>query len=186
MDRKALISVVVVLVVLALVAVGVMIWQSSTTIAPKAAHSDNLATVGPKDFSDGIGFYYSNDGKYNFLIWKKNLFTPPNAPSERDIAVAAAQAIGVKKGVRFYSYGIDFSKLGVVPPYALGFCIVEDVKTIEGIFPIRIKPVDSPGYIYELVPPPLIDDLSSGKVKHLFWVINDQYSCKEGWVFKFQ
>ncbi len=186
MDRRALISVVVVLVVLALVAAGVITWQSSTTIGPKAAQSDNLPTVGAKDFSDGIGFYYFNDGKYNFLIWKKNLLTPENAPSESDIAAAAAQAIGVKKGVRFYSYGIDFSKLGVVPPYAMGFCIVRDVKTIEGIFPIRIKPVDGPGYIYEFVPPPLIDDLSSGKVKHLFWAINDQYSCKEGWVFKFQ
>jgi hypothetical protein len=186
MDRRTLISVIFVLVVLALVAVGVVIWQLPSTIGPKAAQSDNLATVGPKDFSDGIGFYYSNDGKYNFLIWKKNLVTPENAPSEGDIAAAAAQAIGVKKGVRFYSYGIDFSKLGVVPPYAMGFCIVRDVRTIQGIFPIRIKPVDSPGYIYELALPPLIDDLSSGKVQHLFWAINDQYSCKEAWVFKFQ
>jgi hypothetical protein len=179
-------SVVVILAVLALVAVGVTIWQSSGTIGPKAAQSDNLPTVGPKDFPDGIGFYYFNDGKYNFLIWKKNLLTPENAPSERDIAAAAAQAIGVKKGVRFYSYGIDFSKLGVVRPYAMGFCIAAPVQMSEGIFSIRIKPVDGPGYIYELVPPPLIDDLSSGKVKHLFWAINDQYSCKEGWVLKFQ
>jgi hypothetical protein len=93
MDRRALIFVIFVLAVLALAAVGVVIWQSSTTIGPKAAQSENLATVGPKDFSDGIGFYYSNDGKYNFLIWKKNLVTPENAPSEGDIGAAAAQAI---------------------------------------------------------------------------------------------
>jgi hypothetical protein len=186
MDRKPLISVLGGLVVLALAAVGVAIWQSSATIGPKAAVSDNLSTVGAKDFPDGIGFYYFNDGKYNFLLWKKNLLTPENAPSESDIAAAAAQAIGVKKGVRFYSYGIDFSKLGVVPPYAMGFCIVRDVRTIQGIFPIRIKPIDGPGYIYELVLPPLIEDLSSGKLQHLIWAINDQYSCKEAWVFKFQ
>jgi hypothetical protein len=34
--------------------------------------------------------------------------------------------------------------------------------------------------------PPLIDDLSSDKVKHLLSAINDQYSCNKEWVFKFQ
>jgi hypothetical protein len=185
MDRRALISVVVVLVVLALGAVGLVLWQS---VGPKAAQNDKLpsAGIGSKDFPDGIGVYYLNDGKYNFLIWKKKLLTPQNAPAEGDIAAAAEQAIPVKKGVRFYSYGLDFSKMGLIPPYAMGFCVVRDVRTIEGIFPVRIKPMDSPGYIYELVLPPLIDDLSSGKMKHLFWAINYQYSCNEGWVFKFQ
>jgi hypothetical protein len=185
MDRRALISVVVVFAVLALGTVGLIIWQS---IGPKAAQNDNVrsAGVGPKDFPDGIGVYYLNDGKYNFLIWKKNLLTPQNIPAERDIAAAAAQAIPVKKGVRFYSYGIDFSKVGLIPPYAMAFCVVVDVTTIEGPFPVRIKPLESPGYIYELVPPPLIDDLSSGKMKHIFWAINYQYSCADGWVFKFQ
>src|SRR5438874_1704932 len=186
MDRKALLSVVVVLVVLALVAAGLIIWQSKRIIAPKATQNDNVPSVGANDFSDGIGIYYFNDGKYNFLIWKKKLLTPEAAPSERDIAAAAEQAIRVQKGVRFYSYGLDFSKLGLIPPYAMGFCVARDVKTIEGIFPIRIKPINSHGYIYELVPPPLIDDLSSGKYKYLFWAINYQYSCNEGWVFKFQ
>ena len=80
MDRRALISVVVVvLVVLALGAVGLVLWQS---VGPKAAQNDKLpkaaqndklpsAGIGPKDFPDGIGVYYFNDGKYNFLIWKK-------------------------------------------------------------------------------------------------------------------
>lgn len=184
MDRRALISVVVVLVVLALGAVGLIVWQSA---GPKAAQNDKLpsAGIGPKDFSEGIGVYYFDEGKYNFLIWRKNLLTPQNAPAESDIAAAADQAIAVKKGVRFYTFGLDFSQMGLIPPYAMGFCVVRDVRTIEGIFPVRIKPVGGPGYVYELVLPPLIDDLSSGKIKHLFWAINYHYSCNEGWVFKF-
>jgi hypothetical protein len=185
MDRRALISVVVVVVVLALGAVALILWHS---VGPKAAQNDKLpsAGIGPKDFPDGIGVYYFNEGKYNFLTWKKNLLTSQNAPAERDIAAAVEQAIPVKKGVRFYTYGLDFSKMGLIPPYAMALCVVRDANTIEGIFPIRIKPVDNPGYIYELVLPPLIDDLSSGKIKHLFWAINYQYSCADGWVFKFQ
>ncbi len=187
MDQRVLTFSVLGIAVLALVITGlVFLLPSLGTLGPKVVQGDGPPTVGPKDFSDGIGIYYFNDGKYNFLIWKKKLFAPEAAPVERDIAVAAEQAIRVKKGVRFYSYGLDFSKLGLIPPYAMGFCVARDAKTIEGIFPIRIKPVDSQGQIYELVPPPLIDDLSSGRVKHLFWAINYQYSCNDGWVFKFQ
>jgi hypothetical protein len=187
MDQRTFIFAVIVLVVLILAAAaGLMIWQPWGMIRPQAARSDNLPTVGPKDFSDGIGIYYLNDGKYNFLIWRTKLLTSEAAPpAEKDMLAVAEQAIRVKKGVRFYSYGLEFSKWGFVPPYAMGFCVARDVKTIDGVFPIRIKPVDSPGQIYELVPPPFIDDLSSGKMQYLFWAINFQYSCNEGWVFKF-
>jgi hypothetical protein len=56
-----LISVGVLVVVLALGAVGFIIWQS---IGPKAAQNDKLpsAGIGPKDFPDGIGVYYFNQG----------------------------------------------------------------------------------------------------------------------------
>jgi hypothetical protein len=188
MHQRAIIIAVIVLLVLAVgVVAGLAIWQPWGVIRPQAAQSNSLAAVGPKDFSDGIGIYYLNDGKYNFLIWRKKLLTSENAPPvEKDMLAAAEQAIRVNKGVRFYSYGLEFSKWGFVPPYAMGFCVARDVKTIEGIFPIRIKPVDSVGQIYELVPPPFINDLSSGKMQYLFWAINYQYSCNDGWVFKFQ
>jgi len=116
MDQRVLTFSVLGIAVLALVITGlVFLLPSLGTLGPKVVQGDGPPTVGPKDFSDGIGIYYFNDGKYNFLIWKKKLFAPEAAPVERDIAVAAEQAIRVKKGVRFYSYGLDFSKLGLIP-----------------------------------------------------------------------
>src|SRR5262249_47808373 len=123
---------------------------------------------------------YYEDGKYNFLFWKKKLFTPGQPPDEKEILDAAQSAIPVKKGVRFFSYGIDLST--VVPPYAMAFCIVRDPRTVEGAFPIRIKLINRQEPIYELVPPGLLNALGPGSV----WALNYQYACSEGWVFKFQ
>ena len=184
MDQRVSISVTVFLIVLVLAFAGLAFWQLWGTHGLNVAQGDH---VQPKDFTEGIGIYYFNDGKYNFLIWKKKLLTSEAAPpEEKDMLAAAEQAIRVKKGVRFYTYGLDFSKLGRIPPYAMALCVARDVKTIEGIFPVRIKPVEGLGQIYEIVLPPLIDDLSAGKIQYLFWAINYQYSCNDAWVFKFQ
>ncbi len=141
-----------------------------------------LPSGSARDFGNGNGIYYYDEGKYNFLIWKKKLFTPGQPPDEKDIAEAARSAILVKKGVRFFSYGLELSKWPVVPPYAMAFCIIRDPRTIEGVFPIRIKLVDRQEPIYELVPPELISTLTPA----VLWAINYQYACTDGWVFKFQ
>ena len=102
---------------------------------------------------------------------------------ERDIAEAAKAAIPVKKGVRFFSYGLDISKWMAIPPYVMALCTIRDMRSIEGVFPIRIKLIDSQELIYELLLPPVLDNLGPGNV---LWTINFQYSCNDGWVFKFQ
>ena len=149
----------------------------------QAARSEGLPVGSPKDFSDGVGIYFLNDGKYNFLYWKKKLFTPGAAADEKDIAEAAKAAIPVKRGVRFFSYGMDISRWAAVPPYVMAFCIIRDMKSIEGIHPIRMKLIDREESIYELVLPPVIEDFGAGNV---LWTVNYQYSCADGWVFKFQ
>src|SRR5262249_21056512 len=138
-------------------------------------------------FTEGMGVYLFNDGKYSLLIWKKKIVAPPAPPEEKDLLDAMRQASVVKKNVRFFTYGMDFSTWPVVPPYLMAFCIVRDAKTIDGIYPIRMRPVEQPrGFIYELLLPPIIEDLSSGGLRHLFWAINFQYSCNDGWVFRFE
>jgi hypothetical protein len=149
----------------------------------QAARSEGLPVGSPKDFSDGLGIYFLNDGKYNFLYWKKKLFAPGTVPSEQDIAEAAKSAIPVKKDVRFYSYGLDISRWALVPPYLMAFCVIRDMRAIEGIHPIRIKLIDKEDLIYELLLPPVISELSAGNT---LWTINYQYSCNDGWVFRFQ
>jgi hypothetical protein len=57
------------------------------------------------------------------------------------------------------------------------------MRSVEGIFPIRIKLIDSRELVYELLLPPVMDNLGSGNV---LWTINFQHSCNDGWVFKFQ
>jgi len=114
--------------------------------------------------------------------WKKTLIGPRGV-EEKDVMEAYQQAAIVKKGVRFFSYGMDISKWPVVPPYSMAFCIARDMKTIDGIFPIRIKPIDQT--TYELIMPPQLDNMASGSLKYLFWAINFQYSCTDGWVFRF-
>lgn len=138
-------------------------------------------------FADGIGIYLFNEGKYNLLVWKKRIVAAPGAvPDPKDIAEASQQAVLVGPGVRFFAYGLDFSKWPAVPPYVMAFCIVRNEKTIDGIYPVRIKPIDQArGPIYELLLPPEINDLKSGALPSLFWVLNFQYSCNDGWTFKF-
>ena len=144
--------------------------------------------INPDVFTDGMGIYLFNDGKYNMLVWKKKIVGGPGNTLERkDIVEASQQAVLVNPGARFFAYGLDFSKWPAVPPYVMAFCIVRDEKTIDGIYPIRMKLVDQPGGpIYELLLPPVIDNLRSGAMSSLFWVVNFQYSCNDGWVFKFK
>ncbi|HEY7299488.1 MAG TPA: hypothetical protein VH684_16400 [Xanthobacteraceae bacterium] len=150
---------------------------------PLPGRDDGLPIGTGKDFSDGLGIYYLNDGKYNYLYWKKKLFTPGAGADPNDIAEAGKAAIPVKKGVRFFTYGLDISRWEAVPPYVMAFCVIREMQSIEGIHPIRIKPVDRGELIYELLLPPVIDTLGPGTA---LWTINYQYSCQDGWVFKFE
>jgi hypothetical protein len=119
--------------------------------------------VSPKDFPDGPGIYFFNDGKYNFLTWRSKLYTPGAIPDEKAMLELSQRAIRVRKDVRFFSYGMDISTWPGVPPYLMAFCIVRDFKTIDGVYPIRIKPVDRKQIpIYEL-------GLRSGSLNYLFW-----------------
>ena len=138
-------------------AVVFVLFQYAGGLMPAMDRHQGLPAGSAKDFADGNGIYYYNDGKYNFLYWKKKLFTSGAAPQEKDIAEAAQSAIPVKKGVRFFSYGLEISTWPGVPPYAMALCVVRDARTIEGGFPIRIKLVERTEPIYELVPPPLLD-----------------------------
>jgi hypothetical protein len=151
------------------------------------AWSSRGAGINPDVFGDGLGIYLLNDGKYNLLVWKKKIVSGPGAvPEPKDIAEATREAIIVNPKVRFFAYGLDFSQWPVVPPYEMAFCIVRNERTIDGIFPVRIKPIDrARGPIYELLLPPIVDTLKGGNVPYLFWVLNYQYSCNDGWTFKF-
>jgi hypothetical protein len=144
-------------------------------------------SINPDEFADGLGIYLFNDGKYNLLVWKKKIVAAPGSvPEPNDIAEATREAIIVAPKVRFFAYGLDFSQWPVVPPYEMAFCIVRNERTIDGIFPVRIKPIDrARGPIYELLLPPVADTLKGGNVPYLFWVLNYQYSCNDGWTFKF-
>ena len=142
------------------------------------------AGINPEVFKDGIGIYMFNNNQYSLLTWKKRLVNPRGEVEEKDIVDATKTAISVHKNVRFYSYGIDYSKSLVVPPYVMAFCVVRDVKTVDGVFPIRIKPLNPNNY--ELLLPPIAEQLASGSAKALLWAINFQYSCSDGWTFKFQ
>ena len=140
--------------------------------------------ISPEVFKDGIGIYMFNNEQYNLLTWKKRLINPRGEVEEKDIIEAGKTAMPVQKTVRFFSYGIDYSKSLIVPPYIMAFCVVRDVKTVDGIFPIRIKPLNLNNY--ELLLPPIAEQLAAGSAKYLLWAINFQYSCNEGWTFKFQ
>jgi hypothetical protein len=141
------------------------------------------AGINSEAFKDGIGIYMLNNNQYSLLTWKKRLINPRGEVEEKDIVEASKTAIPVQKTVRFFSYGIDYSKSLVVPPYIMAFCVVRDAKTVDGIFPIRIKPLNPNNY--ELLLPPIAEQLASGSAKYLFWTLNFQYSCNEGWTFKF-
>lgn len=154
-----------------------LMWPNSTRGAFRA--------INPNVFTTGIGVYVFDDNKYSMLIWKRKFLGADNTPQEKDIVEAAQSPVLVRKDVRFFAYGIDFSQWQTVPPYMMAFCVVRDARTVNGIFPILLKPVDRDNLIYELLLPPIINNLSSGNLNHLFWAINFQNSCNEGWVFKF-
>ena len=172
---------VVVLCVLLGVALIFAIVRYSGALFASEAPRERLPSGSARDFTEGNGIYFWNDGKYTILFWKKKLITPGQPPDEREINEAVQSATQVKKGVRFFSYGLERSKWPMVPPYAMSFCIIRDPRTIEGVFPIRIKLVDKEVPIYELVPPQLFASLTPA----VPWAINYQYGCNEGWVFKF-
>ena len=187
--------IIIAILVLALVAAGTTLVLSVGLIElrPNVAAGGSppvpasTTGVNRNAFTDGMGVYLVNDGKYSILVLKKKLMAPPAAPEEKDMLDAFQQATQVKKGFRFLAYGADFSKWPAVPPYIFAFCFARDLKTIEGIFPIRLKLLDQgQGPVYELLLPPIIEALGSGATKHLFWAINFQYSCNDGWTFRFQ
>ena len=98
------------------------------------------ASINPEAFADGLGIYMFNEGKYNLLVWKKKIVAAPGeVPAPKDIAEAARDAIVVSPSVRFFTYGLDVATWPVVPPYSMAFCIVRDEKTIDGIYPMRLK-----------------------------------------------
>jgi len=162
------ISLVALLVIVGAGLVFVLLRHSGAMFTSKVPH-ERLPSGSARDFTDGNGIYFWNDGKYTILVWKKKLFTPGQPPDEREINKASQSAIQVKKGVRFFSYGLELSKWWVVPPYAMSFCVISDPRTVEGVFPIRIKLVDKEVPIYELVPPPRI---MARLTPDLPWAIN--------------
>jgi hypothetical protein len=145
------------------------------------------SAINPDAFADGLGIYMLNEGKYNLLVWKKKIVAGPGTPPDtKDIAAASRDALVVGSGVRFFTYGLDVATWPTIPPYAMAFCIVRDERTIDGIYPIRMKPIDRErGPIYELLLPTIVENLKSGALPYLFWVLNYQYSCNDGWTFKF-
>jgi hypothetical protein len=144
-------------------------------------------TINPDVFANGLGIYVFNEGKYNLLVWKKKIVAGPDTPPDpKDIAEASRAAIVVGPDVRFFAYGLDISRWPVVPPYAMAFCIVRNEKTIDGIYPVRVMPMDrARGPIFELLLPTVVENLKSGAQPYLFWTLNYQYSCNDGWTFKF-
>jgi len=144
-------------------------------------------TINPDVFANGLGIYVFNEGKYDLLVWRKKIVAGPNTPPDpKDIAEASRDAMIVSPGVRFFAYGLDIATWPVVPPYDMAFCVVRDERTIDGIYPIRLKPIDRAREpIYELLLPTIVENLTSGALPSLFWVLNYQYSCNDGWTFKF-
>lgn len=60
--------------------------------------------VNPDAFTDGIGIYLLNDGKYNLLVWQKKIVAAlGTAPDPKDIAEASREAIAVGPGARFFN-----------------------------------------------------------------------------------
>jgi len=166
--------------------------------APAAAQS-------AKDFTDGIGYYLVQGGKYQFLIWMQPLGAPFVTALAENPAQGTTLGTAVKRDARFVTFGIDFSRaLGIVPPhFALGFCVFTpgpDRKTTEqivsGVFPLRLKIINAPSGlfgsrddqlpIYELVLPDFTRDPNFGKASPLLWSINTQNNCERGWLFRYE
>src|SRR5436190_20149035 len=104
---------VAVLVLIGAALVFVLLRYTGVIFASEAPR-ERLPSGSAKDFTEGNGIYFWNDGKYTILFWKKKLFTPGQPPDEKEINEAAQSAIQVKKGVRFFPYGLELSKWPVV------------------------------------------------------------------------
>ena len=185
MARMTAIIIAAALLITAAVCVSFVRWPQTTRVSIPGSGLPTSASA--DDFPDGIGIYFFNDGKYNFLTWRSKLYAPGRVPEEKAMLETSQRAARVKKEVRFFSYGIDISAWPGVPPYLMAFCIVRDAKTIDGIYPIRIRPIDrNRGPIYELLLPPIAETLRSENSDYLFWAVNFQYSCTDGWTFRFE
>jgi hypothetical protein len=122
----------------------------------------------------------------------------PREIGTMDVSELKAQIHRVKKDVKFYSYGPDFSRLE-----SLAFCYIsqdQKCERLKAVFsansntcyspngprPIRLYPIRSSGApIHELVIPRLADDFASGNTPHAMWLINTEFNCNNGWLFQF-
>jgi hypothetical protein len=117
--------------------------RAIVTILLLLASAAPAAAQSAKDFTDGIGYYLVQGGKYQLLIWMQPLGAPFVTALAENPAQAATLGTAVKRDARFVTFGIDFSRaLGIVPPhFALGFCVFTpgpDRKTTEQIVQRRI------------------------------------------------
>lgn len=150
------------------------------------------------DFTDGIGYYVLNDGKYQMLFWQSLLGQTANSSAIQSILAAAPSAIPIKRSARFFTYGIDF-RTGAVPPnLLLGFCALAPNASqgqINGAFPVRVKPISVSGMfsgmfsaselpIFELLPPDFLRTSVAVDKSQLYWSLTLQDNCAKGWLFK--
>jgi hypothetical protein len=93
----------------------------------------------------------------------------------------------VKKDVRLFAYGLDFTRLGPDPPADnFAFCYISSNGDPVGPSPVRLYPIAINGLpIYELVVPNLVSEFANGRTQHAMWFINTSYDCTHGWLFQF-
>jgi hypothetical protein len=68
-------------------------WSSTADTSIPAPGPPTSAS--PKDFSDGLGIYFFNDGKYSFLTWRSKLYTPRTIPDEKAMLEISQRAARV-------------------------------------------------------------------------------------------
>jgi hypothetical protein len=158
-----------------------------------------------KDFTDGIGYYLQQSGKYQLLVWMTNLGTALVTALAENPAQGASIGLPVKRDARLFNFGIDFSRAtGVAPPhFSLGYCYFTpgaDKKTADqiahGVFPIRVKIINAASGIfasrddqlpvYEMVLPDFTRDPNFGKPGPLLWAFTLQNNCDRGWLFRYE
>src|SRR2546421_7131118 len=166
--------------------------------APAAAQS-------AKDFTDGIGYYLAQGGKYQLLIWMQPLGAPFVTALAENPAQGATLGTVVKRDARFVTFGIDFSRaLGIVPPhFALGFCVFTpgpDRKTAEqivsGVFPLPLKIITTPPArfpradahlpINDLCLPASTPNPNSAKASPRSWSTITQNNSNRGCLFRYE
>jgi hypothetical protein len=167
-----------------------------------AAHA---AAQTAKDFTDGLGYYLAQGGKYQLLIWMQTLGTTFVTALAENPAQAASLGTAVTRDARIVTFGIDFPRaLGISPPhFSLGYCFFTpgaDKKTPEqiahGVFPVRLKIInagsglfasrDEQLPIYELLLPDFTREPNFGKSGPLLWSLNLQNNCERGWLFRYE